>query len=177
MNLLDISSCNPAGAPLRRSVSARRLSASLFRILKDTSLCSLATVDSAQSAHINIAYFCYTSDLAFYFLSHPRSRHCRNLSTNPSMAVAVFSSRQMWGKQDRGVQLFGYGSMVTPPQIEEAARLYAERFPSYSAWQADLPESDGGREYRFYSFVPSSLTLLDELSFGDGVIVSARFAR
>ncbi len=177
MKIVNIATRNPAGIPVRSSVSARALSASLFRILEETSLCSLATVNSAHRAHINIAYFSYSSDLSLCFLSHPVSIHCRNVSSNSSMAVTVFSSRQRWGQRDCGLQLFGDCSLARGRLIKTAERLYVTRFRAYSIWRDHLTSDDMGRAYRFYRFLPTSLTLLDEARFGDGVIVSARVTR
>lgn len=51
-------------------------------------------------AHVNIGYFAHSDDLHFYLLSHPRSLHCRNIATNPSMAEAVFTTPQNWTIRD-----------------------------------------------------------------------------
>jgi uncharacterized protein YhbP (UPF0306 family) len=177
MKLVNIATRSAAGTRIRSSVSSRALSASVFQILEDTCLCSTATVDDAHRAHINIAYFAYAPDLSLCFLSHPASRHCVNLSSNPSMAVTVFSSAQRWGYGDCGVQLFGACSVARNRRIKAAANLYAKRFPAYGTWRQSIASEEIGREYRFYRFLPRSLSLLDERRFGDGVIVTARVTR
>src|SRR3990172_9503650 len=90
---------DPGGHPIAKRFSPTRLRRSVDRILRTTVLCAMATVRGAQ-AHINTAYFCYSPDLELFFLSDPRSTHARNVGANPSMAMAVFSSTQVWGKSD-----------------------------------------------------------------------------
>lgn len=48
--------------------SEARVRSSVFRILEENVLCSIATVTAATRAHINTAYFCYSDDLELYFL-------------------------------------------------------------------------------------------------------------
>jgi uncharacterized protein YhbP (UPF0306 family) len=109
-------------------ISRERARRSLFRILKSNVLCSMATVTAEGRAYINTAYFSFTRDLVLYFLSHPSSTHCRNLATNPSIAIAVFSSRQIWSGPDQGLQLFGLCHHAERAHAKRAAESYGERF-------------------------------------------------
>jgi uncharacterized protein YhbP (UPF0306 family) len=140
-------------------------------------LCSTATVTEENKAHINTAYFCYSDDLELYFLSDPGSLHCRNLSTNSSMAVTVFRSSQRWGGPDEGLQLFGTCAKARGPQAKKAQRLYRERFPAYAEWMANLRNDNVGLGYRFFRFLTDRLKMLDERNFGEAVFVSAAVIR
>ena len=91
--LANIGSCNVRGIRIvTKGLSEGQVRRSVFRILKDTVLCSMATVTGDNRAHINTAYFCYSDELELYSLSHPNSLHCRNLSTNASMACLLYTS-------------------------------------------------------------------------------------
>jgi uncharacterized protein YhbP (UPF0306 family) len=139
-------------------------------------LCSLSTVTPDARAHINTVYFCYSEELELYFLSHPRSMHCRNVAANSSMAMAVFSSKQQWLGPDRGVQLFGTAIQAENTEASKAEELYAKRFSAYRNWRsAGLGKLES--EYRFYRFVALRLKVLDEVSLGDAVFVSAAVDR
>jgi uncharacterized protein YhbP (UPF0306 family) len=157
--------------------SAGRVLQSAVRILRANRLCSIATVTARNRAHINTAYFCYSGDLEVFFLSDPHSRHSRNLASNPSAAMAIFSSAQKWGGPDRGMQLFGTCREAKGRQATKAARLYGKRFPAYPIAISDRKRGDGRlpglRTYRFYEFRPTALTILDESDFGDAVFVVA----
>jgi len=148
-----------------------------FRILADNVLCSMATVTEDNRAHINTAYFCYSHELEVYFLSHPSSLHCRNLSENPSLGIAVFSPSQRWAGPDRGLQLMGTCRQARGSQAIRAEQLYAKRFRSYARWRKGLKRTDAAGEYRFYRFVCQRLKILDEGEFGGAVFVSATVKR
>lgn len=162
--------------PARR-ISAWRLRRRVLGILEENVLCAIATVTSGRRPHVNTAYFCFSDDLELHFLSHPGSLHCRNLSRNRSMGVAVFSTSQRWGGPDRGVQLFGRCRQARGSQAIEAERLYGRRFAAYARWRARLGRNDPARRYRFYRFVPARLKVLDERAFGGAVFVSAGVKR
>jgi uncharacterized protein YhbP (UPF0306 family) len=157
--------------------SEELLRESVLRVLEDNVLCSIATVTPEGRAHINTAYFSYSSGLSLYFLSHPDSLHCRNLSSNPTMAMTVFSSAQQWeGHDDRGVQLFGSCEQAMGSSADEAERSYGRRFPAYTGWKAALSDDDLAREYRLYRFAVTTVKILDEKNLGDAAFVRASVA-
>jgi uncharacterized protein YhbP (UPF0306 family) len=176
--LSNMGAYDVSGAQLDlRGLSEGQLRKSILRTLGENVLCSIATVTAEGRAHINAAYFCYSSELELYFLSHPASLHCRNLSANPSAGVTVFSSSQTWGGPDRGLQLFGTCCRAKGAPAAKAERLYGERFPEYARWRANLNEDDAAREYHFYRLLTARLKALDEETFGEAVFISADVRR
>lgn len=175
--LTRIVATNVRGESVSADVREERVLASVYRILEDSVLCSMATVTSHNRAHINIAYVAHTDDLRLCFLSHPSARHCHNLLTNPSMAISVFRSTQDWTGPDRGLQLFGSCHMATPDESASASQVYGRRFAQYEKWAASLPERAPGREYHFFWFDAEELKLLDEREFGEAVFVTAEVQR
>jgi uncharacterized protein YhbP (UPF0306 family) len=142
--------------------------APLARSLLDAStLCAIASV-SGRQAHINTAYFAWADDFRLIWLSEPGAKHSRNLRDNGSVAIAVFDSRQLWGKPDRGIQLFGSARELSGKAAEVAERVYADRFPDY--------RREDNSAYAFYGLRPRSLKLFDEGTLGRGVFVTARVA-
>jgi len=163
---------------VKRSFSDPKVRKSVLRILRENVLCSIATVARGDRAHINTSYFCYSPAMDFYFLSDASSTHCRNLEKNPSMAMTIFRSAQVWGRPDRGLQLFGACHPATGVHRANAERLYGRRFPAYvrytmSVRGADRRAGDQLRSYRFYRFVPREVKILDEREFGGGVFILA----
>ena len=128
-------------------------------------LCSLATVTRGGRAHINHMYCACDEAFHVYWISDPDSLHSRNLVQNSSAAITVYASTQVWGRPDRGIQLFGTAQQTTVP---EAARAYARRFRDFDASGNDLP---------FYRFRPRSMKLFDERSLAPGTLVTARVRR
>jgi hypothetical protein len=178
VNVSVVRVSDPTG---RRTAGSEHLTAgtrsSVLGILGNNVLCSIATVSSGGRPHISTAYFCVSPALELYFLSHPRSLHCRNLAARPAAAIAVFSSSQGWGGHDRGLQLFGTCGLATGPRASEAERLYGARFPPFAAWRSGLSPGEVASEYRFYRFVTRRLKLLDEETLGDALFVHAVVTR
>ena len=138
----------------------------------------MATRSVAGVVDINAAFYCFSPELELYFLSNPSSAHCRNLAHVPQMAVAVFDSRQGWGRVRAGLQLYGEGGAVVPGHAERAGAAYAARFPRYfdlvlRAGEASDVSSPGFGALRFYQFVPKRVKILDEQEFGEEVYVTA----
>ena len=151
-----------------RRVSATRMATVAQRLLDASTLCAIATVARGGRAHVNTAYFAWTTELSVVWLSEPEALHSRNLRANRSVAIAVYDSRQSWGEPDRGIQLLGDARELRGSASRRAEDVYAERFPDYAA--ADLTT------YRFYGFRPRRLKLFDEPALGAGVFVTARVA-
>jgi len=152
----------------RRPVAAARVAATARSLLGGSTLCAIATVAPGGQAHVNTAYFAWSNELELVWLSEPRARHSRNIRANGSVAVAVYDSGQIWGRPDRGIQLFGTAREVARTAAGDAERLYAARFPDYRP-----PDLDA---YRFYLFRPRRLKVFDERELGTGVFVTARRA-
>jgi uncharacterized protein YhbP (UPF0306 family) len=154
--------------PIEKSlqpVAAARIVALAHRLLEASTLCAIATVAPAGRAHANTAYFAWSRDLEIVWLSDPGARHSQNLRRNPSVAIAVYDSTQIWGQSDRGIQLFGPAHEAAGSLIRASERIYAARFPAYEG-----PESGA---FRLYHFRPRRIQVFDERASGSGVFVTA----
>lgn len=163
-------------------ISERRIRRAVHRVLKSNRLCSISTVAPGDRAHINTAFFAFSPNLELYFLSDPESLHCRNLATNPSMAMAVFDSRQRWDAPGRGIQLFGAGNRTRGEQARRAEQVYGSRFPPLARWLKGRVAEDRQRSarlqsYAFYRFLPDRVKILDEAEFGGATFVIATVRR
>jgi uncharacterized protein YhbP (UPF0306 family) len=143
------------------------MAAAARSLLDASTLCAIASV-SGRQAHVNTAYFAWADDFRLIWLSEPGAKHSRNLRENRSVAIAVFDSRQIWGKPDRGIPLFGPARALGGRAAEAAERIYADRFPDY--------RREDNSAYAFYTLRPRSLKLFDERTLGRGTFVTARVA-
>jgi hypothetical protein len=150
----------------KRPIAARRMAATARRLLDASTLCAIATVAPNGRAHVNTAYFAWTSDFDLVWLSDSRAGHSRNIRRTESAAVSVYDSNQTWGRRDHRIQLFG---KAREADAAEAEKTYADRFREYDATEL--------RAYRFYVLRPQRIKLFDEREFGTGVFVTARLAR
>jgi uncharacterized protein YhbP (UPF0306 family) len=107
-------------------------------------------------------YFAWTDRFEVIWISDADSLHSRNLVKNSSAAVTIYASNQVWGKPDRGIQLFGTARITDSP---EAPRAYGKRFRDFDADSNDLP---------YYRFRPRTVKLFDERSLVPGTLVTAK---
>jgi uncharacterized protein YhbP (UPF0306 family) len=152
---------------IRHEFSDRQVKRSVFDILKQNALCSMATVSKNGTAHINTAYFAYSNEPELFFCSYPDSIHCLNLLKNSSMAMTVFESAQTWGKADRGIQLFGSCHEAKLNWRKKAEKVYGSRFKGFVKWKQEIERAEGEFTLRLYRFVPKKVKILDEPAFGE----------
>jgi uncharacterized protein YhbP (UPF0306 family) len=148
--------------------SSAKLTAVARNLMNASPLCAIATVAPGSKAHISHVYFAWTDTFDVCWISDRDSLHSRNLARNPSAAVTVFKSAQVWGRPDRGMQLFGTAKEVSGRPAREAERAYAARFKSYGGNDDSLP---------FYRFRPRVVQLFDERYLAPGTLVKARVTR
>ena len=151
-----------------RRWSGVRLEAVARKLVNASTLCALATVAPGGRAYVSHMYFAWTDRFDVGWISDPDSRHSRNLETNSSAAVTVYDSRQIWGRPDRGIHMFGSASEVAGRRATEVERAYEKRFPSYGGLDDSL---------RIYRFRPRTMQLFDERSLSPGTLVTARVTR
>jgi general stress protein 26 len=145
-----------------RKFSSAKLERVARRLMNASPLCALATVSPGGRAHINHMYFAWDERFAVFWISDPDSVHSRNLLRNPSAAVTVYASDQVWGRPDRGIQLFGTAGVAA------SAPAYAKRFRDFDPDANDLP---------YYRFRPRTVKLFDERALAPGTLVTARVTR
>ena len=130
-----------------------------------STLCSLATASPGGRAHINHMYFAWSGRYEVFWISDPDSTHSRNLTRNRSAAITIYDSHQVWGRPDRGIQLFGRAGVA---KGSDGLRAYGARFKDFDAESNDLP---------VYRFAPRTVKLFDERSLAGGTLVTARVTR
>lgn len=153
--------------PIQRShqrIAARRVSMLAHSLLEVSTLCAIATVTPRRRAHVMTAYFAYTVDFHIVWISEVSAQHSMNLRSDRTAAIAVFDSRQTWGRSDRGIQLFGTATRPRGARARSAMETYIGRFPSYV--------SEGVSAYVPYVFRTRRMKLFDEAVLGDGVFVT-----
>jgi Pyridoxamine 5'-phosphate oxidase len=148
-----------------RRFSAEKLERVARRLMNASLLCSLATVSPRERAHVNHMYFAWTDRFDVVWISDADSIHSRNLERNASAGVTIYASNQIWGRPDRGIQLFGTAGETTSA---DALGAYVKRFKDFDGASNELP---------VYRFRPRTLKLFDERSLAPGTLVTARVTR
>ena len=151
---------------------------SLWRLVGQNSLCSMATVGEDEvRPHINTCFFAASNQLDLIVFTSPLSRHGRYLAAGSSVAISVFDSHQEWGGTIFGAQFFGAGGLCHGGEADEVLAVYASRHPRMSEWAKTAEDIEKKFESRMYRFRIAEFTLLDEQTFGKEGYVSGSIVR
>lgn len=85
--------------------------------LEQHNLLQVATYGT-EHPWIASVYYSFDTDLNLYFLSSPKTIHCKQIKENPKVAVAITNSNQSLTGKKKGLQLFG-----TAHQISDVAKI------------------------------------------------------
>jgi len=110
-------------------------------------------------------YFAWSDRFDVIWISDTESIHSRNLARNASAAVTIYASNQVWGRRDRGIQLFGTARIT---KGRDALSSYERRFRDFDAEANELP---------VYRFRPRAMKMFDERALAPGTLVTARVTR
>ncbi|GAB3826056.1 pyridoxamine 5'-phosphate oxidase family protein [Kribbella italica] len=105
------------------------------RIIGANNYLTLATAD--RDGQPWASPVCYTPDggIDFYWVSHPDSRHSRNLAERPEVGIVIFDSQvPLFGAE--AVYLTAYAEQVGAPDLARCAEIYSSRFPELSTFDA-----------------------------------------
>ncbi len=150
-----------------------RVTKSILDILGKNKLCAISTVMSTSimpksTSYINTAYYAFDGFGAVYILTPPQTQHGQNISTNQSVALAVYDSHQVWDVPKQGLQLFGSMERSKGTDLKRGFKLYAERYPPLLRLVSE-PDSLEKIDSRFFTFRPSKIKVFDEPTFGTEV--------
>ncbi|MBI2011440.1 pyridoxamine 5'-phosphate oxidase family protein [Candidatus Daviesbacteria bacterium] len=133
----------------------------LLDCLKSTDYCCIATIDNG-SVWANPVYFAWDSKFNLYFISMSHVRHMQNISKNPKVAVAVYSTQQ---KGDViGIQLEGKAYILKDQQEKKKAhKIYYRRVGSL---EQNEPFIDNP-SWLFVKIIPESIYYFNSKIFGE----------
>ena len=158
--------------------SDAKLNKSISGILEKSILCSIATLGENNTSYIHTAYFAFSDKLDLYFLSDPNTQHCLNIEKNPSVAVAVSDSRQIWQEPKQGLQLLGTCQLARGASKISAEFNYIKRFVGYGDWIKVLTKQERkGFTSQFYTIKVDSVKIFDEPTFGEEVYITLKINR
>lgn len=95
---------------------------------------TVATTSPHGSPRAADVYFVSDTNLDLYFYSDPGSRHGRNISRDPHVAVTIRSESMDW-REIKGVQIQGAAARVDDPaERDKAWQLMCKKFPFYQSF-------------------------------------------
>ncbi len=123
-------------------------------IIRENIYLTLATSDGGRP-WASPLFYCTDDDYNFYFISLPDSFHSRHIGENPSVAFAIFDSRQAEGTGN-GVQGSGSVERVPDGELEEALQWYKTDYIELTPQNLTAPAP-----YRMYKLMSERFYVLD----------------
>jgi uncharacterized protein YhbP (UPF0306 family) len=131
------------------------------RIIATNSYLTLATAD--RNGHPWASPVSFTSDdgIDFYWVSRPDSRHSRNLTERPEVAIVIFDSRRPLFTGE-AVYLTAYAEQVAPSDLTRCTEIYRSGLPELTDFTPQhLQPPNPLRLYRAHA-VEASVLLADD---------------
>lgn len=133
------------------------------RYLGQGRMMQIATVDG-DKPWICTVYYIEDENQNLYWLSLPSRRHSQEIARHPKVAVAIPIKVD---KPVIGLQAEGSAAIVTDrSRIADVMKLYIERYDSGRDFLNNF--ISGQNQHMLYQFTPESMSLFDEVTFGDG---------
>lgn len=139
-------------------MSATELRATASAYLCDHNVVTLATC--GQDGPWASAVFYVSDGLSLYFLSTPKTRHCRNLEADPRAAATVQEDYSKW-TEIKGIQMAGEVSRLDSLESARAASLYARKFAFADPLRASGVIAAAIAKTAWYRLVPDTLYFID----------------
>jgi len=105
--------------------------AAMRRMLEAHNTLTLATSREGLPWSASL-FYASDGDLNLYFVSDGRTRHARDMTANPRVALAVNADVDNWNDV-RGLQIEGDAAPVQGPERARALALYLAKFASVNA--------------------------------------------
>jgi len=91
-------------------MTLRNAKAEIVRYLQTQHLMTLATV--AKKHWVSTVYFAIDKNLNFYFVSSPKSNHCKDIEKNKYIAFAIYDSHTKNSDKKSGIQGQGHATLI-----------------------------------------------------------------
>ena len=144
------------------------LKSELTKYLKSQHLITLATFD--KKAWVCTVYFVTDSDLNFYFVSSPKSKHCKDIDRNNKVAIAVYDSHIKNSDKKAGMQLQGRASQIKNwKKTEKILKMWNKKNPGMEKVISVEKMKKGEVSSRVYQVKPTYIKYFNQLLGEDGV--------
>lgn len=124
--------------------------------LSKNRLMALATTDGKRSWSATV-FYAYDSKFNLLFFSKETTRHCKEISKNPNVSVAINHTWRYSDGSIRGLQLAGRASKVSKKDCGRCYAVYKSRFK----WADDFTS-----DHVIYVIKPKEIWYIDEKLLG-----------
>jgi len=126
-----------------------------LRYLSENRLMTLATF-SGKKPWVATVFFAFDKKGNLFFFSRPDTRHCRHITSQTFVAVAI---NHTWGKLGaiKAVQLLGHAERVSVRGFRKAYAVFRKRFP----WADEFK-----KDHTLYIIKPTEIHMINQKVFG-----------
>lgn len=136
--------------------------------LEAANMMQLATISNNKPWICNM-WFAADKNMNLYWFSSNTTRHSKELTDNPQVAIAVCLPQNPSDNSARGIQLEGIAEMLTNQEdIDTAIENCVGRI--FSIEQIKKFMSDTYEPHRFYRVKPTMIVLVDTVNFPDSPV-------
>ncbi len=96
--------------------------------LRRHTILALGTTDEEGVPHVAPLFYALLPDGDIVFISHPHTRHIREMTVRPRVALSVYGEPQQW-QRIQGFQGHGEGYELPPARHRLAWETYVRAFP------------------------------------------------
>lgn len=122
-------------------------------VIKNNLYLTLGTADG--DPWVAPLFYCADPQYNFYFISQLDSLHTKHLMKHPTVAFAIFDSRQKEGSGN-GIQASGKAYLVGESELDEALRWYHTSFVTLTRELLLGPSP-----YKLFKIIPDKFYILD----------------
>lgn len=139
----------------------------LIKYLNGQILMSLGTSDGEGNLWAASVYYLFDDDLIFYFLSSPKTIHCKNISKNKNVSGTIADSSQKLASEKVGLQFSGVCKRVTGiDQVTLVLKMWRRLGKGSEGLKTKDVLSKGSS--RFYKITPKKIKYMNKKLYDSG---------
>src|SRR3989338_9348868 len=140
----------------------------LKEALERTDFMALSTLGK-DGSWTNPVYFSYDENMNLYFKSMPTSKHMKNITENPNVSIAIFSTNWLPEDDVVGIQLTGKAVILNSKNdVEKATKYHYGRSQPETDYKKKIEEHLGKEVYwNFVKVIPNEMWLFDTRHFDE----------
>ncbi len=122
---------------------------------------TLATFD--KKPWVCTVYYANDSDLNLYFVSSPKSKHCKDIERNSNVAIAIFDSHIKNSEKKGGIQLQGIVKKISDwKETERVLKMWNKKNPGMEKVITVEKMKSGEVSSRIYKVIPTYIKYFNQ---------------
>lgn len=131
--------------------------------------CQMVIATNGEHPWIATVYYSLDGDLNIYFLSDPKTLHCRHIATNPHVSISISDAPQNLSSKKKGMQIYGIAEEIFGEKnITQALHFWRKTLGVTSEEYTYEGMKKNKIKGRIYKVVPKKIKFYNEELWEDG---------